>query len=125
MDFSRLTSSAKQTSALDTYTEQALLQNINSILKEKARTSVFIAHRLRTIYDSDQILVLKDGKVAESGAHTELLGMEGGVYAELWKGMSYEDLLARLHFKIISSRFFLSFLLVSFYFCPTRSRTLC
>ncbi|KAG5297178.1 iron-sulfur clusters transporter atm1 [Histoplasma ohiense] len=73
------------TSALDTYTEQALLQNINSILKEKARTSVFIAHRLRTIYDSDQILVLKDGKVAESGAHTELLGMEGGVYAELWK----------------------------------------
>lgn len=64
--------------------------------------------------------MLKDGKVAESGAHTELLGMEGGVYAELWKGMSYEDLLAWLHFKIFSSRFFLlSFLLVSFYFCPT------
>ena len=41
-----------QTSALDTYTEQALLQNINSILKEKARTSIFIAHRLRTIFDS-------------------------------------------------------------------------
>ncbi|KKZ66196.1 iron-sulfur clusters transporter atm1, mitochondrial [[Emmonsia] crescens] len=72
------------TSALDTYTEQALLQNINSILKEKARTSVFVAHRLRTIYDSDQILVLKDGKVAESGTHPELLGMDGGVYAELW-----------------------------------------
>ncbi|PGH04361.1 iron-sulfur clusters transporter atm1, mitochondrial [Blastomyces parvus] len=72
------------TSALDTYTEQALLQNINSILKEKARTSVFVAHRLRTIYDSDQILVLKEGKVAESGTHTELVGMDGGVYAELW-----------------------------------------
>ncbi|OJD12696.1 iron-sulfur clusters transporter atm1, mitochondrial [Emergomyces pasteurianus Ep9510] len=72
------------TSALDTYTEQTLLQNINSILKEKARTSVFVAHRLRTIYDSDQILVLKDGKVAESGTHTELLGMDRGVYAELW-----------------------------------------
>ncbi|WEW60629.1 Iron-sulfur clusters transporter atm1, mitochondrial [Emydomyces testavorans] len=71
------------TSALDTYTEQALLQNINSILKDKARTSVFVAHRLRTIYDSDQILVLKDGRVAETGSHTELLG-KGGVYAELW-----------------------------------------
>jgi ABC transporter ATM len=74
-----------QTSALDTYTEQALLQNINSIIKEKARTSVFVAHRLRTIYDSDQILVLQDGHVVESGTHAQLLEMKG-VYAELWHG---------------------------------------
>lgn len=71
------------TSALDTYTEQALLQNINSILKDKARTSVFVAHRLRTIYDSDQILVLKEGRVAETGSHRELLELDG-IYAELW-----------------------------------------
>lgn len=71
------------TSALDTYTEQALLQNINSILKEKARTSVFIAHRLRTIFDSDIIFVLKDGEVVESGTHAELLEQQG-VYANLW-----------------------------------------
>ena len=71
------------TSALDTYTEQSLLQNINSILKEKARTSVFVAHRLRTIFDSDKIIVLKDGHVAESGTHSQLLAAEG-VYAELW-----------------------------------------
>ncbi|EAU36594.1 transporter ATM1, mitochondrial precursor [Aspergillus terreus NIH2624] len=71
------------TSALDTYTEQALLQNINSILKEKARTSVFVAHRLRTIYDSDTILVLKEGRVAEMGSHRELLDLNG-IYAELW-----------------------------------------
>lgn len=69
---------------MDTYTEQALLQNINSILKEKSRTSVFVAHRLRTIYDSDQILVLKDGQVVEMGSHRELLELDGGVYAELW-----------------------------------------
>lgn len=74
-----------QTSALDTYTEQALLQNINSILKEKKRTSVFVAHRLRTICDSDQILVLKEGQIAETGSHRELLEL-GGVYAELWNG---------------------------------------
>ncbi|KAJ5662479.1 uncharacterized protein N7477_010095 [Penicillium maclennaniae] len=71
------------TSALDTYTEQALLQNINSILKDKMRTSVFVAHRLRTIFDSDQILVLKDGEVVETGSHSELLELNG-VYAELW-----------------------------------------
>ena len=71
------------TSALDTYTEQTLLQNINSILKEKARTSVFVAHRLRTIFDSDIIFVLRDGQVAEQGTHDELLRMNG-VYADLW-----------------------------------------
>ncbi|TAQ89840.1 hypothetical protein B7494_g1801 [Chlorociboria aeruginascens] len=71
------------TSALDTHTEQALMQNINSILKEKARTSVFVAHRLRTIYDSDKIIVLKEGRVTENGTHRELIGA-GGVYSELW-----------------------------------------
>ena len=71
------------TSALDTYTEQALLQQINSILKDKARTSVFIAHRLRTIFDSDIIFVLRDGQMAENGTHPQLLE-EGGVYANLW-----------------------------------------
>jgi ABC transporter ATM len=73
------------TSALDTHTEQALMQNINSILREKARTSVFVAHRLRTIYDSDKIIVLKEGQVAESGTHRELIDT-GGLYSELWSG---------------------------------------
>ncbi|KAM0129639.1 hypothetical protein ACHAP3_007668 [Botrytis cinerea] len=71
------------TSALDTHTEQALMQNINSILKEKSRTSVFVAHRLRTIFDSDKIIVLKDGSVAENGTHRELVDT-GGVYSDLW-----------------------------------------
>ncbi|KAI0206665.1 transporter ATM1 precursor [Astrocystis sublimbata] len=71
------------TSALDTHTEQTLMQNINSILREKARTSVFVAHRLRTIYDADLIIVLKEGKVAEQGTHKELID-QGGLYSELW-----------------------------------------
>lgn len=75
------------TSALDTHTEQALMQNINSILKEKGRTSVFVAHRLRTIHDADLIVVLKDGSVVESGSHKELVD-RGGVYSELWSGES-------------------------------------
>jgi ABC transporter ATM len=61
------------------------MQNINSILKEKGRTSVFVAHRLRTIYDCDQILVLKDGQVAELGSHRQLLDING-IYSELWNG---------------------------------------
>lgn len=75
------------TSALDTHTEQALMQNINSILREKARTSVFVAHRLRTIYDADLIIVLKEGRVAEQGTHKELID-RGGLYSELWSGKS-------------------------------------
>ncbi|MCJ1386806.1 Iron-sulfur clusters transporter atm1, mitochondrial [Xylographa soralifera] len=71
------------TSALDTYTEQEVLQNIRSIIREKARTSVFVAHRLRTIYDSDMIIVLQGGQVAESGTHNELID-KGELYAELW-----------------------------------------
>ncbi|RPA98937.1 P-loop containing nucleoside triphosphate hydrolase protein [Choiromyces venosus 120613-1] len=74
------------TSALDTHTEQALLGNISSILKEKERTSVFVAHRLRTIFDSDQIIVLRDGSVAEPpGTHEQLIN-SGGVYSSLWAG---------------------------------------
>ncbi|PHH58610.1 hypothetical protein CDD80_2082 [Ophiocordyceps camponoti-rufipedis] len=71
------------TSALDTHTEQALLTSINGILREKRRTSVFVAHRLRTILDADVIVVLKEGRVAEMGSHRELVE-KGGVYAELW-----------------------------------------
>ncbi|TQV99339.1 hypothetical protein V2A60_004813 [Cordyceps javanica] len=71
------------TSALDTHTEQALMVNINGILREKGRTSVFVAHRLRTIFDSDLIIVLKEGQVAEMGTHRELID-RAGVYAELW-----------------------------------------
>nr|POE48031.1 iron-sulfur clusters transporter atm1, mitochondrial [Quercus suber] len=71
------------TSALDTHTEQTLLANINSILKNQARTSVFVAHRLRTIYDADLIIVLKDGQVAEQGTHDQLVE-KNGIYSELW-----------------------------------------
>lgn len=77
------------TSALDTHTEQALMQNINSILKEKSRTSVFVAHRLRTIYDADLIIVLREGSVAEMGTHQELIDRDG-LYSELWTGNVFD-----------------------------------
>lgn len=61
------------------------MHTINGILKEKARTSVFVAHRLRTIFDSDLIIVLKDGHVVEQGSHEKLVD-SAGLYSELWSG---------------------------------------
>lgn len=72
------------TSALDTHTEQSLLANFRSILRETRMTSLHIAHRLRTIADADQIYVLQEGKVVESGSHDELLLMDDSVYKNMW-----------------------------------------
>ena len=60
------------------------MRNIEEILKEKMRTSVFIAHRLRTIANSDKIIVLDQGEVEESGTHAELLDQDGN-YARMWR----------------------------------------
>ncbi|OJT14995.1 Iron-sulfur clusters transporter ATM1, mitochondrial [Trametes pubescens] len=74
------------TSALDAHTETELMRNVNSLLHEKARTSVFIAHRLRTVVESGKylILVLKDGQVVEQGTHEELM-RAGGLYYSMWQ----------------------------------------
>ncbi|KAK0532140.1 Iron-sulfur clusters transporter atm1, mitochondrial [Tilletia horrida] len=71
------------TSALDTYTETELMRNINATLLNSKRTSIFVAHRLRTISDADHIFVLRDGGVVEDGRHEELMG-RGGLYTDLW-----------------------------------------
>ncbi|XP_072022465.1 iron-sulfur clusters transporter ABCB7, mitochondrial-like [Amphiura filiformis] len=70
------------TSSLDSITEQNILNSMSSITKGK--TSVFIAHRLSTIVDADQIMVLKHGRIVESGTHYSLLSNSNSYYAELW-----------------------------------------
>ncbi|KAJ7300740.1 P-loop containing nucleoside triphosphate hydrolase protein [Mycena albidolilacea] len=72
------------TSALDAHTESELMRNINNILKDQSRTSIFIAHRLRTVVEADLIIVLKEGQVAEQGTHEELL-RKGGLYYSMWQ----------------------------------------
>lgn len=72
------------TSALDTTTEVDLMRNINQTLLSKARTSIFIAHRLKTVADADLLIVLKDGYVAEQGTHSQLMAKEGGLYRSMW-----------------------------------------
>lgn len=70
------------TSSVDTRTE-VLIQKAMDKLLEK-RTSFIIAHRLSTIVNADLILVMKDGKIVESGKHKDLLELNG-VYANLYK----------------------------------------
>ncbi len=48
------------------------------------RTSICIAHRLTTVINADEILVLKDGRIVERGTHPELLATADSVYANLW-----------------------------------------
>ncbi|CAG8507138.1 138_t:CDS:10 [Acaulospora colombiana] len=72
------------TSALDIHTEQTLLSNIKSILQESRKTSIFVAHRLRSIADADEIFVLRNGVIAESGTHDKLIQKEDGVYRDMW-----------------------------------------
>ncbi|KAF8580573.1 P-loop containing nucleoside triphosphate hydrolase protein [Ramaria rubella] len=71
------------TSALDGKTEAELMQEINSTLLDKRRTSIFIAHRLRTVVEADLIIVLREGAVVEQGTHDELL-RAGGLYTAMW-----------------------------------------
>ena len=68
------------TSALDAETEGLLLQALETLMQD--RTTFIIAHRLSTIRNADKIVVLKDGKVAETGTHHELLN-NNGYYARL------------------------------------------
>lgn len=96
------------TSSLDTITEQVsscfkviknrfyniyisfLFQNILQALKRatEGRTSICIAHRLSTVMDADEIIVLEDGKVSERGTHTTLIQNPNSLYYKLWQAQN-------------------------------------
>ena len=69
------------TSALDTQTEQEIQAALD--LVSRGRTTIVIAHRLSTVITADEIIVLKDGQIAERGTHVSLLAAEG-LYASMW-----------------------------------------
>jgi ABC-type transport system involved in Fe-S cluster assembly fused permease/ATPase subunit len=69
------------TSALDSLTENSVQEALDRLGAE--RTVLVIAHRLGTIRNADNIIVLKEGRVAEEGTHDELL-VKNGLYAEMW-----------------------------------------
>jgi ATP-binding cassette subfamily B protein len=70
------------TSALDTHTERAIQANLNNLAK--GRTTLVIAHRLSTVVDADEILVLEASGIVEQGCHADLIE-KGGTYAGMWR----------------------------------------
>jgi ATP-binding cassette subfamily B protein len=69
------------TSALDSKSEKAIQDEMRLIARE--RTTLIIAHRLSTVVDAEQILVMDKGRIVERGTHRELLAQQG-VYAQMW-----------------------------------------
>lgn len=75
-------------SAVDTHTEEEILRNLKTFMKE--RTSIIISHRISTVKDADKIIVLDNGTVAEEGTHDELLALNK-LYADIY----YKQLLEK------------------------------
>ena len=75
-------------SAVDTHTEEKILRALQVFMKK--RTSIIISHRISTVKDADNIIVLNESGIAEEGTHDELLA-RGGMYAELYEKQLLEE----------------------------------
>jgi ATP-binding cassette subfamily B protein len=78
-------------SAVDTYTEEEILSRLRGVMRQ--RTSIIVSHRVSTVRDADQILVLDSGRIAERGTHDALVARDG-LYADLYKKQLLEEELA-------------------------------
>src|SRR5204862_2004035 len=75
-------------SAVDTYTESEILRRLRGVMRE--RTSIVVAHRISTVKDADEIIVIDDGRVVERGSHLALLE-HGGLYAQMYRRQLLEE----------------------------------
>jgi ATP-binding cassette, subfamily B, multidrug efflux pump len=77
-------------SAVDTHTEERILTNLREVMKD--RTSIIISHRISTVKNADEIIVIDDGKIKERGTHEMLLAL-GGWYHDLYRKQLLEEAL--------------------------------
>ena len=78
------------TSSIDSYSEEIIKEAIQKITKGK--TSIIIAHRLATIKNADRIVMMENGTIVEEGTHKELIKLNEGRYAKLYKVQFEEQL---------------------------------
>lgn len=76
-------------SAVDTKTEEKILKHLRTIMKE--RTTILISHRISTVKEMDQIILLDEGKIVERGTHETLLA-KNGIYAEMYRKQLLEKI---------------------------------
>ncbi len=75
-------------SAVDTVTESKILQSMKEIMKN--RTTIIIAHRLTSVKNCDEIIVLEDGQIVEHGSHEDLISLHG-LYADMFERQQLEE----------------------------------
>ena len=73
------------TSSLDSKTEKMIQPSLDLLIKDKSKTVIAIAHRLSTLKNMDQIIVMDKGRVAEIGTHDQLLSDQDSLYKKLWE----------------------------------------
>ena len=78
-------------SSVDTLTEENILHQLSAVLQN--RTTILVSHRISTVRDADQIIVLQDGAIVERGTHESLMARPG-IYADLYEKQLLEEELA-------------------------------